>query len=74
MRTSIDTTNLPKIFVASFGHEIYLKTFSIQKILRTFNYSYNMQEKMTSRVSLSTCSTILDYVLSSLKNDYINLL
>ena len=33
MRPSIDIVNLPKKFAACFGHEIYLKEFSMQKIL-----------------------------------------
>ena len=40
MRPSIGIANLPKIFAACLGHELCLKALSLQKTLRTFNYSY----------------------------------
>ena len=63
MRQSIGTTNLQKIFVACFGHEIFLKV-----LLTAAIYICTFFQKMTSRISLSTCTTILDYVLCSLKS------
>ena len=61
MRPSIGIANLPTIFVACFGHEICLKTLSMQKIFTDFDYSFTHAtpfNKMTSHVILSTCKTI----------------